>query len=534
MSSEEAVAARTASIPYYVSALLAPDTPHWGSGGSVLGASSVGGAVTVNYAFLTSVRQSSSADAVGFAPMSNTQKAAVRQALATWGAVSNITFTETTNVSNAAITFATNRQSGQSAAYAYYPSTDATGGAVYVANDSSANTNPSSGSYGFMTLVHEIGHALGLKHPGDYNAGSSSGGEPPYLPTAEDNYAYSVMSYYNNSSLPARVYLTGPSIDDIAAIQYLYGANMTAAPGNTSYTLSSSAFVTLWDPNGVNTLDGGALTQVLNIDLREGKFSTVGGVYSVGLAYGAYIQKANGGSAADTFTVNSLGDSIDGGGGGDTILFSGQRSQYTITTTATGAYVVNGVEGSDLLTNVEYLRFSDSTVTLPNAAVGSFDVLRYIASNPDLVSAIGADSARGSSHFISLGVFEHRNLTSFDPYNYLAGYTDLMNAFGSDTTSALQHYINYGYREGRNSSSFDTLSYEASNPDLIRAFGLSTEAVEQHYLSTGRFEGRSITSFNAAAYLARNADLSTAFGSDLTAAKQHYIQFGYAEGRAIG
>ena len=155
----------------YISALLASGTPHWGSNGTVLDGSAVGGAVTVTYAFLTSSRQVSSADSSGFATMSTAQRAAVRQALAAWSAVANITFVETTDVSGATIAFGTNRQYGQSAAYAYYPSTASQGGQVFLANDSAANSSPTLGSYGYLTLVHEIGHALGLKHPGNYNAG---------------------------------------------------------------------------------------------------------------------------------------------------------------------------------------------------------------------------------------------------------------------------------------------------------------------------------------------------------------------------
>ncbi|WP_223677911.1 matrixin family metalloprotease [Azospirillum agricola] len=493
----------------------------------------MGGAVTVTYAFMTSSRQASSADATGFAAMSATQQTAVRQALATWGAVANVTFIETTDVAAATITFATNRQRGQTAAYTYYPSTSSTGGAVFVANDSATNANPTVGSYGFLTLVHEIGHALGLKHPGNYNAGSSGGEDGPYLSAAEDNYAYTVMSYHNNASLPSGVYPTGPGIHDIAAIQYLYGANIAAAPGNDSYALASGAYVTLWDPNGVNTLNGATQSAALSIDLREGTFSSVGGVLSVGLAHGTRIQKAVGGTGNDSFTVNSLGNRIDGGAGDDTVYLSGTRAQYGIRLTSTGAYVVSGVEGNDVLTGIEHLRFSDGSVALTAAAAGSFDALRYLASNADLVTAYGTDTTAATSHYVELGVVEGRSLAGFDPYNYLAGYNDLMDAFGNDVSAATRHYIQHGRAEGRSATLFDTLSYEASNPDLIRAFGTDTEAVELHYLTSGRYEGRSLASFDAAAYLVSYADLRTAFGGDLTAATRHYVQHGYAEGRTV-
>ncbi|CAO3421393.1 matrixin family metalloprotease [Azospirillum endophyticum] len=516
-----------------ISALLASGTPHWGNNGTVLDGGSVGAAATVSYGFLTSSRQVSASDARGFAAMNTEQRAAVRQALAAWSAVANVSFVETTDAAGAAVAFGTNRQNGQSAAYAYYPSTAIQGGQVFLANDSAANANPTAGGYSYMTVIHEIGHALGLKHPGNYNAGSGEGTEGPYLPAATDNYAYSIMSYNANEALPSGSYLTGPSLYDIAAIQYLYGANMSAAPGDTGYTLDTGRFTTLWDPNGHNSLNGGAQTASLSLDLRDGQFSSAGGTVFLALAYGTKMQLATGGSGDDSFTVNGLGNVLDGGAGTDTAVFSGRRAQYRVQQMDGGRYIVSGADGNDLLTNIEYLRFSDGTAALPAMVSGSFDALRYTASNADLIAAFGTDKAAATQHLVGSGIYEGRSLTGFDPYNYLAGYGDLLNAFGSDVGAATSHFITNGYREGRNSTLFDTLSYEASNPDLIAAFGSDREAVELHYIVNGRFEGRSFTKFNAAAYLAANPDVNAAVGGSLAGAKQHYVSYGYSEGRAL-
>ncbi len=59
------------------------------------------------------------------------------------------------------------------------------------------------GHLAYPTFIHEIGHAIGLKHPGNYNA--EGGGTPgPYLPSAEDNHQYTVMSYYSGATTAAR------------------------------------------------------------------------------------------------------------------------------------------------------------------------------------------------------------------------------------------------------------------------------------------------------------------------------------------
>lgn len=517
----------------YISALLASGTPHWGVGGTVLDGTSVGAAATVTYAFATSSRQVASADASGFAAMNSEQRAAVRQALATWSALANITFVETADVSSATLRFGTNRQNGESAAYAYYPSRSAQGGDVFLANDSAGNVNPTAGSYAYMTVIHEIGHALGLKHPGNYNAGSSEGTEGPYLPSSTDNYAYSIMSYNDNDALPPGTHLTGPSLYDIAAIQYLYGANTSTGAGDTSYTLNTGSFITLWDPNGRNTLNGSTQSASLSLDLRAGHFSSAGATTFLALAYGTTVNAATGGSGDDSITVNTLGNVLDGGGGTDTAVFSGSRSQYRVQQLDGSRFIVNGADGIDLLTNIEYLRFSDAGTTLSASVSGSFDTLRYIASNADLIAAFRTDTAAAAQHLASFGVYEGRSLSGFDPYRYLASYGDLLNAFGSDVGAATRHFIDYGYREGRNSTLFDTLSYQASNPDLIAAFGNDREAVELHYIVNGRFEGRSLTAFNAAAYLAANPDVNAAVGGSIAGAKQHYVSYGFSEGRAL-
>ena len=170
-----------------------------------------------------------------------------------------------------------------------------------------------------------------------------------------------------------------------------------------------------------------------------------------------------------------------------------------------------------------------------------FDALQYIASNPDLITAFGANAVAGEQHYSRFGRSEGRPIDTFDEQEYLARHPDLRAAFGSDGRAATIHYITSGFAEGRTDGppyglprGFDALQYIASNLDLIQAFGTNILAGELHYLQSGRQEGRSLDSFEEKAYLARYADLAAAFGSDGDAATRHFIVSGAAEGRSDG
>ena len=133
-----------AEVPYYMAALLPPETPRWNE------SSGLGTPVTVTYSFMTkSPSYAYFDDAFGFAPMNATQQSAVRAALATWAEVANISFKEVSDTgSGGIIRFGTNDQNGASGAYTYFPNTDPSGGDVYIANEEPGNSSPSPGNWG--------------------------------------------------------------------------------------------------------------------------------------------------------------------------------------------------------------------------------------------------------------------------------------------------------------------------------------------------------------------------------------------------
>jgi serralysin len=370
-----------------------------------------GSPVQLTYSFLTrSPGNATADDRNGFRAMSATQESAVRDALSKWSSVANITFTETvSNTGN--LQFGTNNQGSDSSAYAYLPASGVTSLAMYTNTQNSYNSVFTPGTYGPTVLIHEIGHLLGLKHPGDYDStGATTAG--PFLPAATDNGDYTQMSYNHPTSWSInRTYATTPMLYDIQAMQYLYGANMSYHAGDDTYAFTSgSAPLCVWDAGGNNTFDFSACFGGTTINLNAGTFSeTAYGLKNVSIAYGVTVQKAIAGSGGSTIYANDAGntlvggngadvfhegggnDTISGGAGVDTVVFEGTFARYSITSTAAGL-TVSG-DGLDLLSGVETLRFDDRTVQVSDLA----GALAGTAGNDRLTAPAGNVSIDGGA-----------------------------------------------------------------------------------------------------------------------------------------
>jgi hypothetical protein len=224
---------------YAISALVNPYGYKWGS-------MTVGASATVTFSFLTSVPgyyASNAGERSNFAAMNTAQQNAALAAFSLYSQVANITFVQVapgTGSINLGMADLGNGIGG----WAYYPypgysgSNDASSyGDVWITNRYSSYNNPTPGSWEYQTFIHEIGHAIGMKHPGNYNAGGG-GTAGPYLPSGEDNHQYTVMSYYSGPSYGSLEPIT-PQLYDVATIQYLYGANTSTRSGSDTYTFST-------------------------------------------------------------------------------------------------------------------------------------------------------------------------------------------------------------------------------------------------------------------------------------------------------
>jgi serralysin len=347
--------------------------------------------------------------------------ALARIAFQLWADVANLSFVETGGTANIMLD---DTQSGA------YSSSSVSGSGLITSSIINVATNWYGGidavdSYTLQTFVHEIGHSLGLGHGGAYNGSATYGVDNIY---ANDTWQMSVMSYMAQSNYNGVTYrfTMSPMMADVLAIQNLYGAATTRG-GDTVYgfgstagsiydfsTYSSAPALTIYDSGGSDTLNASGYGQTQMVDLRAGNFSNIGGLTgNVGIFTTSVIENAIGGSGADTIygndAENSLrgnagNDTIDGGLGNDSAIFSGLRSAYTLTGLGGTSVRVVGPDGTDTLTNVEYLVFSDQTVVWTPASQPDLDAVNL---------SLGASSiAVGASTTISYTVINTGSATA--------------------------------------------------------------------------------------------------------------------------
>jgi serralysin len=231
------------------------------------------------------------------------------------------------------------------------------------------------GSHGFSTWIHELGHALGLEHPGNYNGGSPQygNGSTGWL-FAEDSEQYTIMSYFGESNTGADfgtdwvtwapfgwgVAAQTPMVYDILAIQQMYGADYTTRAGDTVYGFNSNAggpiydfaanlnpALTIWDGDGTDTIDLSGYSSGANLSLVAGSYSSVNGATNnLAIAFDVDIENGIGGSGNDTLSGNDLANELSGNGGNDTL--NGNRGNDTLRG-GTGNDTLNGGDDNDIL-----------------------------------------------------------------------------------------------------------------------------------------------------------------------------------------
>lgn len=286
------------------------------------------------------------------------QQKAVTSVLKCYSSFSNLVFARATGAAADTASIRLAEADSQATAYAYYPSTAESGGDVWFNASHNYYDKPVKGSYAYLTFIHEIGHALGLKH-------AHEGGAHGRIAASHNAMSYTVMTYasylgakitgkYTNA---ADSYAQSPMLDDIAAIQKLYGANYAFNNGATTYhwsqetgeefingvgqgkPIGNKVFQTVWDGGGNDTYDFSNYSHGLSVDLNPGRWTTLGSDQTAVLSAKAHItapgnianaylyhnnqasliENAIGGSGDDKIVGNAAANTLNGGAGADTL-----------------------------------------------------------------------------------------------------------------------------------------------------------------------------------------------------------------------
>jgi VCBS repeat-containing protein len=351
----------------------------------------------------------------GFVAFTPIQQAAVRSILAEYASVINFTFTEMTESTTQHAELRYAESSLPTTAWAYYPSTAAIGGDAWFGSTNHWYDGPVVGNYAWLTMMHETGHTMGLKHPQDVS------GAFGVMPADHDSLEYTVMSY--------RSYIGGPTTGltneaygfpqtlmmyDVAGLQEMYGANYTTNSGDTIYKWdpltgqefvdgvgqaapgANRIFMNVWDGGGHDIYDFSNYTTNLSVNLSPGGWTITSsaqlaylgaGHYAIGnisnslLYHGnaaSLIEDAIGGSGNDVIIGNAADNQITGGAGNDTLdgasgvdtaVYSGLAADHQWLQNADGTWTVTDLragtpDGTDTLSNVEFLKFLDTVVQI--------------------------------------------------------------------------------------------------------------------------------------------------------------------------
>jgi serralysin len=509
-----------------------------------------------------------------------TEQAQIASVLSLWSAVTNVTFSLAATQGSAELIFTRGTDGGAYATSSFTGS--GTPGVVGTSNlwvktsaEVSIDTSVESfgpmdglfttaGGYVWGTIIHEVGHVLGLGHGGAYNGAVN---EMTQQFSAFDTLAYTIMSYIdpNDPALFDGEYAFttdwGVSGDgfgntpttmmmlDIVALQQLYGTpTSTPFSGGQTYgfncnivgatekfydfTVNTNPIVTIWNAGTGNTLDLSGFSTASTIDLNPGTFSSCDGMdNNLCIAKNTAIDNFVGGSGADTVTANAGVNTLSGGSGGDTFIFT--LSHFTAADSVDGGSGTDVLEisgatsakfGATTVLNIETIDLGSGKMKLTanDATTGSGKTLTVDASGATKLTFSGAGEKDGKFVIIgSGGVDAITGGNKNDTIDGGAASDTLTGGKGADTlTVALGNdtlvYAGVNESTGPNYDVVRSFEFKAGDHfDLDVAVAAVNAMVTTGTLSQASFNTNLAAAIGAGQLGAHNAVLFQASAGDL-------------------
>lgn len=379
-------------------------------------------------------------------PLTTKDQINVEQALQKWANVANINFIklfETADeVGDIRVAYSEDPEEFV-LAWSYLPGFSVRAGDIWINTLGILNFQDwDPGTISFQSILHEIGHTIGLKHP-FFDSDNPSAAT---LPTDQDNKLHTIMSYtYANlqgdEGNEFSFHPTTPMVLDIAAIQYLYGANNTYQSGNDTYSYGDGNIYheTIWDTGGTDTIQYTGVTPT-SIDLNAKNGSYIGqSVYvqsngvklglpipNIWIAGGVTIENATAGQGNDILIGNVNSNTLDGGSGIDTVVSRTSHNQFTLNKIANGYTVTDNANSNnrDTLIAVERLKFDDIGIAL--------DLDGHAGEVAKLLGAVFGTSAIANREYVGIGLAEVDKGLNYEQLGELA-----INAKGLKTSDEI-------------------------------------------------------------------------------------------------
>jgi serralysin len=347
--------------PYWVAALINEDQAQTGGVTRVF-------ETGVAFAFPDVVPDYySGAELSGWAPASDAVRAAFRAVFSDLGAVLDIDFVEVTDLEAFnVIAISQNDQPGL-AGYAFFPNMSLfIGSDILISNESaSPATNGTTTNFDYELVLHELGHALGLKHPFEVDGSATT-----VLSSTEDTSFWTVMTY----TLRPTAYDGAFRDLDLMALIDMFGVNPSFRAGGDTYSFLSASGVFVIDGGGLDTISAAGRTEDAYIDLRPGMHSHLGAKsslitapFQLTISAGSVIEIATGGSGDDYLVGNSSDNVLRSGAGRDRI-FGGE-----------GADIIQAGPGDDLIDLSEVVAKRDVVVFETSPAANGTDLIYAFA-----------------------------------------------------------------------------------------------------------------------------------------------------------